>query len=116
MKVASFFSGIGGLELGFEKAGFEIIFANDNWKGCHETYTKNHSIKINKKSIEDLESNEIPKVDGFIGGPPCQSWSLAGSMKGRNDSRGQLLKHYHRLINEKKAKFLFNGKCAWDGM
>jgi DNA (cytosine-5)-methyltransferase 1 len=105
MKVASFFSGVGGLDLGFQKAGFEVIFANDNWTGCHETYTKNHGIKINEKSIENLESNEIPKIDGFIGGPPCQSWSLAGSMKGMNDPRGQLLTHYHRLINEKKPDF-----------
>ena len=41
MKVASFFSGAGGLDLGFENAGFDIVFANDNWKGCWKTYEKN---------------------------------------------------------------------------
>lgn len=105
MKVASFFSGAGGLDLGFENAGFDIVFANDNWKGCWKTYEKNHNLKINRKSIEDITGDEIPDVEGFIGGPPCQSWSLAGAMKGIKDSRGQLLYDYVRLIEEKKPKF-----------
>jgi DNA (cytosine-5)-methyltransferase 1 len=105
MKVASFFSGAGGLDLGFERAGFDFVFANDNWTGCHEPYTKNHKMKINKKSIEDIKSHNIPKVDGFVGGPPCQSWSLAGAMRGINDYRGQLLYHYLRLISEKRPSF-----------
>lgn len=105
MNVASFFSGAGGLDLGFENAGFEIVFANDNWKGCWKTYEKNHNIKINRHSIEKIRSKDIPEVIGIIGGPPCQSWSLAGSMKGINDSRGQLLYDYVRLIESKKPLF-----------
>ncbi|MDR0912556.1 MAG: DNA cytosine methyltransferase [Methanobrevibacter sp.] len=105
MKVASFFSGAGGLDLGFVNAGFEVVFANDNWKGCWETYKKNHGININRRSIEDIKPHEIPDVDGFIGGPPCQSWSLAGAMKGIEDPRGQLLYHYVRLIEEKEPLF-----------
>lgn len=105
MKVASFFSGAGGLDLGFENAGFDFVFANDNWKGCWETYEKNHNLKINRKSIEDLSGDDIPEVIGFVGGPPCQSWSLAGAMKGIDDPRGQLLYHYVRLIEEKEPLF-----------
>ncbi len=105
MKLASFFSGIGGLDLGFRKAGFDIVFANDNWKGCIDTYNRNHKTKLCTKSIVDIDAIDIPSIDGFIGGPPCQSWSLAGSMRGIQDTRGQLLYDYLRLINDKKPKF-----------
>ena len=87
MKIASFFSGAGGLVLGFSNAGFKIIFAKDNWKGCWETFEKNHNLQINKKSIVNLFPDEIPEVIGFIGGPPCQSWSLASAMMGINHSK-----------------------------
>lgn len=106
MKVASFFSGAGGLDLGFKKAGFEFVFANDNWRGCWETFEKNHNIKINRNSIENIKPGHIPDdVLGFVGGPPCQSWSLAGRMKGIKDPRGQLLYDYVRLIEAKKPLF-----------
>ncbi|MCK5233653.1 MAG: DNA cytosine methyltransferase [Candidatus Aenigmarchaeota archaeon] len=105
MKIASFFSGAGGLDLGFKNAGFEIVFANDNWEGCWETFEKNHDLPINKKSIADISPDEVPNVVGFIGGPPCQSWSLAGAMKGINDPRGKLFYNYINLIRAKKPLF-----------
>lgn len=104
-KIASFFSGAGGLDLGFTKAGFDLVFANDNWKGCWETFEKNHGMKIDKRSITNITSEEIPEVIGFIGGPPCQSWSLAGKMKGINDPRGKLFWDYLDLIEEKQPLF-----------
>src|SRR3989344_2439231 len=112
MKIASFFSGAGGHDLGFSNAGFKIVFANDNWKGGWETFEKNHGLPINKKSITELTPEEIPKVVGFIGGPPCQSWSLAGAMRGINDSRGQLFYNYINLINEKKPLFFLAENVA----
>src|SRR3989344_5947132 len=112
MKVASFFSGAGGLDLGFANAGFDIVFANDNWEGCWETFEKNHAIPINKKSIVDISPKEIPSVVGFIGGPPCQSWSLAGAMRGINDSRGKLFYNYINLIKEKKPLFFLAENVA----
>ena len=106
MKIASFFSGAGGLDLGFTNAGFELAFANDNWEGCWETFEKNHGIKINKKSIVGISPEEIPsEIIGFIGGPPCQSWSLAGAMRGIRDPRGELFYDYIGLINKKKPLF-----------
>jgi len=105
MKIASFFSGVGGLDLGFTNAGFKLVFANDNWKDCWETFEKNHQIKINKKSIEWLKPDDIPDVSGFVGGPPCQSWSLAGKMGGAKDSRGKLFYSYVKLIDKKKPLF-----------
>lgn len=105
IKLASFFSGIGGLDLGFRNAGFDFVFANDNWDGCWETYEKNHNMEINKRSIEDITGDDFDDVVGFVGGPPCQSWSLAGAMRGIKDKRGQLLYDYVRLIEEKKPLF-----------
>lgn len=112
MNVASFFSGAGGLDLGFANAGFKLVFANDNWRGCWETFEKNHGFPINKKSIVDLTPDEIPEVIGFIGGPPCQSWSLAGAMRGINDSRGRLFYDYVNLIKEKKPLFFLAENVA----
>lgn len=105
MKIASFFSGVGGLDLGFTNAGFELVFANDNWKGCWETFEKNHGIKIDKRSIVNVKPEDIPDVVGFVGGPPCQSWSLAGRMKGINDPRGKLFWNYVELIEKKQPLF-----------
>jgi len=105
MKIASFFSGAGGLDLGFTNAGFKLAYANDNWGGCWETFEKNHGIKIDKRSIAEINPYEIPDVVGFVGGPPCQSWSLAGAMKGINDSRGKLFWNYVNLIEQKQPLF-----------
>lgn len=105
MKIASFFSGAGGLDLGFINEGFNLAFANDNWEGCWETFEKNHNFPICKKSITEINPNEIPEVVGFVGGPPCQSWSLAGAGKGINDPRGKLFYNYIELIKEKQPLF-----------
>lgn len=90
LKIASLFSGCGGLDLGFKNAGFHLIFANDNDKDVWGTFEANHRLKIERKSITEIDSDEIPEIDGIIGGSPCQSWSLAGSMRGIADKRGQL--------------------------
>lgn len=105
MKIASLFSGCGGLDLGFTTAGFKMVYANDFDKICWETFEKNHGVKIDGRSIVDLKSEEIPAVDGIIGGPPCQSWSLAGEMRGIKDKRGQLFYEYIRILKDKKPKF-----------
>ncbi len=103
--VASFFAGCGGLDLGFSKAGFRIIYANDNWKALVETYEKNHGVPLDTRSITDIPSSEIPDATGIIGGPPCQSWSLAGKMLGAKDKRGMLFYEYVRVIHDKQPLF-----------
>ncbi len=112
MKIASFFSGAGGLDLGFTNAGFDLAFANDNWEGCWETFEKNHNHIICKKSITEIKPEEIPEVVGFVGGPPCQSWSLAGAMRGINDSRGRLFYNYVELIKAKQPLFFLAENVA----
>jgi DNA (cytosine-5)-methyltransferase 1 len=106
MKIASFFTGAGGLDLGFEKAGFEIIYANENDKKIFSTFEKNFpKTKLDKRSITKVESEDVPDCDGIIGGPPCQSWSEAGALRGINDLRGQLFFDFIRIIKDKQPKF-----------
>lgn len=106
MDLLSLFSGAGGLDLGFERAGFNIVAANEYDKTIWATYEKNHSAKLIKKDIRKLSLNDLPNnIDGIIGGPPCQSWSEAGTRKGIEDNRGQLFYDYIRLIQEIKPKF-----------
>jgi modification methylase fnuDI len=105
VKLISLFSGAGGLDLGFERAGFEILIANELDKTIWETYEKNHNTKLLKKDICDIPSSSFPDCDGIIGGPPCQSWSEAGALRGINDPRGKLFYQYIRILKDKKPKF-----------
>jgi DNA (cytosine-5)-methyltransferase 1 len=106
MKVISLFAGAGGLDKGFEAANFETIWANEYDKDIWETFEKNFpNTKLDKRSIRDVSSLEIPDCDGIIGGPPCQSWSEAGTLKGIKDKRGQLFYEFIRILRDKKPKF-----------
>lgn len=107
MKVISLFSGCGGLDLGFEMAGFDIPVANEYDSSIWATFEANHpKTRLIKGDIRNISATEFPTdVDGIIGGPPCQSWSEAGSHKGIDDVRGQLFYDYIRIIREVKPKF-----------
>ena len=107
MDLISLFSGCGGLDLGFEKAGFNVVIANEFDKGIWETYKTNHpNTKLIEGDIRNLDDALFPnEIDGIIGGPPCQSWSEAGSLRGINDPRGQLFYEYIRILKSKKPKF-----------
>ena len=106
MKTISLFSGAGGLDKGFKKAGFNTIWANEYDSTIWDTFEHNFpSTKLERKSITKVLSNEVPNCDGIIGGPPCQSWSEAGAGRGIDDKRGQLFYDYIRILNEKKPKF-----------
>lgn len=106
MKIVSLFSGAGGLDLGFEKAGFRTIWANEYDKTIWATFEYNFpKTKLDKRSVVDISPEEIPDADGIIGGPPCQSWSEAGAGRGINDSRGQLFNDYIRILKVKQPKF-----------
>ncbi|MCH5200722.1 MAG: DNA cytosine methyltransferase [Oscillospiraceae bacterium] len=105
MNIASFFSGAGGLDLGFEQAGFNIVYANEYDRAIWATYEKNHSVRLDKRDIRKIKSEEIPDCDGIIGGPPCQSWSEAGSLKGIDDERGKLFYDYIRILKNKQPMF-----------
>ncbi len=111
MNLLSLFSGCGGLDLGFKRAGFKIPVANEIDKNIWQTFKINHPDtyliegdvrKISKRNITPFFCGEIT---GIIGGPPCQSWSEAGNLSGINDERGKLFFDYVRLLKEFKPKF-----------
>ena len=114
MQVISLFSGCGGLDLGFKKAGFEIPVANEFDKTIWATFKVNHPTThlieedIRKISKSDIEKFVRGEIDGIIGGPPCQSWSEAGTLRGINDARGQLFFDYIRILKEFRPKFFFS--------
>lgn len=104
--IVSLFSGAGGLDKGFENAGFNIIWANEYDSSIWETFEYNFSnTKLDKRSIRDVLSSEIPDCIGIIGGPPCQSWSEAGTLRGINDERGQLFFEFIRILRDKQPLF-----------
>src|SRR5690554_2075270 len=106
MKIVSLFSGAGGLDIGFEAAGFKTIWANEYDKEIWETFEKNFpDTVLDRRSIRDVSSKDIPECDGIIGGPPCQSWSEAGALRGIDDERGQLFFEFIRILIDKKPKF-----------
>lgn len=111
MNVISLFSGCGGLDLGFEKAGFDIPVANEFDPTIFETFKVNHPkthlIEGDVRQItkEDIATYIDGEIDGIIGGPPCQSWSEAGALRGINDARGQLFFDYIRILKEFRPKF-----------
>ncbi|MCC7571463.1 DNA cytosine methyltransferase [Candidatus Micrarchaeota archaeon] len=104
--IASLFSGAGGLDLGFEQAGFTVDWANEFDKTITPTLRKNFpETEVDDRSITDVNSNDIPETIGVIGGPPCQSWSEAGSGRGLKDRRGEVFFEYIRVIRDKQPLF-----------
>lgn len=105
MNIISLFTGAGGMDLGFKQAGFDIVLANEYDKSIWATYEKNHQTPLLKGDIRQFHNDDFPECDGIIGGPPCQSWSEAGSLRGINDVRGQLFFDYIRILKAKQPKF-----------
>jgi DNA (cytosine-5)-methyltransferase 1 len=106
LDIVSLFSGCGGLDLGFAKAGFTIKWANEFDSEIWETFEKNHpTTTLDKRSITEISSSEIPDCIGIVGGPPCQSWSEAGAQRGINDSRGKLFFDFIRILKDKQPAF-----------
>jgi len=105
-KVASLFSGCGGLDLGFIKKDFEVIWANDFFKEAVETYKKNIGNHIVYGDITKIPSDDIPNnFDILLGGFPCQGFSVANTKRSMEDKRNFLYKELLRLIKDKQPKF-----------
>ncbi len=105
IKCGSFFAGVGGIDLGFEKAGFNTIYANEIDSYPIKIYEENFNIKVDMRDICDVRADEIPDFDVMLGGFPCQAFSLAGYRQGFDDEkgRGTLFFELVRIIREKKA-------------
>lgn len=110
-KVIDLFSGVGGLSLGFEMAGFEIVIANEYDKSIASSYQYNH--KKTRMIAEDITTLPIVetfkeyrgKIDVVIGGPPCQGFSQKGQRKTINDERNFLFKYYVKVVELVQPKY-----------
>lgn len=107
MNLISLFAGAGGLDLGFHKAGFHTIVANEFDPKICPTFRANFpDTLLIEGDVRKINAADFPKgVVGIIGGPPCQSWSEAGSLKGIDDARGQLFFDYIRILKEVRPLF-----------
>jgi DNA (cytosine-5)-methyltransferase 1 len=105
-QIISLFSGAGGMDLGFQKAGFSVIWANEYDKNIWETHKYNFpETDLCQLSIRDIDPINVPDCIGLIGGPPCQSFSEGGSKRGTQDPRGQLFWDYIRILKAKNPLF-----------
>ena len=107
MNIISLFSGAGGLDLGFHNAGFHTVIANEYDKKICPTFRANFpEVRLLDDDIRNIPSEVFPNnVTGIIGGPPCQSWSEAGSLRGIEDARGQLFYEYIRILKATQPLF-----------
>ena len=116
IKIVSIYSGCGGIDIGFEEAGFNTVFATDIWNVACKTFLKNFEktevrcdniVNINFKKIR----NKHKKINGLIGGPPCPPFSksrfyLKEKNRGLNDNEGFItITNYMRAVNELKPDF-----------
>ena len=108
MKVCILFSGIGGIDLGFQQAGFDIVWANEFDKDAATTYRHNFGGEhLVEKDIRKVDVLEIPDFDVLVAGFPCQPFSIMGFRKGFNDPRGNLFFEIARIAEAKKPKVIF---------
>jgi DNA (cytosine-5)-methyltransferase 1 len=105
MKVVSLFSGAGGLDLGFQMAGHDIVWANDMYEDAVQTYRSNLGCHIFLENIFEIESAAIPECDIVIGGFPCQGFSVANVKRSIEDERNQLYRQLVRVVGDKKPRF-----------
>lgn len=109
MKSASFFAGVGGIELGFELAGSKVIYANEIDSYATKTYEENFNLKVDQRDINDVKAKEVPDHDIMLAGFPCQAFSLAGYRQGFDDEkgRGTLFFELERIFKVKKPNIIF---------
>lgn len=108
MRVCSLFSGIGGIDLGFQQAGFDIVWANEIDKYAASTYRYNFgSEHLTETDIRKVNPNDVPDFDVLVAGFPCQSFSTAGKQRGFNDSRGNLFFEIERFVKVKRPPIIF---------
>jgi DNA (cytosine-5)-methyltransferase 1 len=106
-KVVSLFTGCGGLDLGFEKAGFNTVFANDIEPSVRESYENFFKKPILIKDISEIDiDNDIPSCDIILAGIPCQPFSSAGNRGGMTDSRGSLFQNVIEILDKKRPKVI----------
>jgi len=101
--VVSLFAGIGGLDLGFVREGFDLVWANELLKNAAASYELNLHTPVTVGRLEEIETARLPRADVVIGGPPCQSFSLVG-LRRANDPRGRLVFTFLDVVKELRPR------------
>ena len=117
-KFIDLFAGCGGLSLGLEQAGFEVVFMNEIVETFASTYLANHNLKegqyfigdineLNKclDKYSDILKNPVKPITLVCGGPPCQGFSMANRQRIIDDPRNQLYKAYLQFLSEVRPQF-----------
>ncbi|NLK19290.1 MAG: DNA cytosine methyltransferase [Synergistaceae bacterium] len=112
MRIIDLFAGCGGMSLGFKMAGFTTVAANEIDQWAADTYKRNHpEVTVVQGDIRQIQNwdkflpdGRIQNLDGIIGGPPCQGFSLSGN-RDPNDPRNSLFMDFIRCVSHFKPKF-----------
>jgi DNA (cytosine-5)-methyltransferase 1 len=103
-QLISLFSGCGGMDLPFHKAGFKVVWAIDSNKYACKTFSRNIADVIINDSIENIDIAQVPEAEICIGGFPCQDFSLIWKRPGLEGTRGNLYTYFLDFVNKKKPK------------
>lgn len=109
IKCASFFAGVGGIDLGFEKAGFKTVYANEFDPSPVKTFNNNFSVKADCRDINNVDIDKLPQFDCILAGFPCQAFSVAGYRQGFNDKKGRGILFFSlmNVIKKRKPSIVF---------
>lgn len=107
MTVSGFFAGVGGIEIGFRQAGFDIVWSNEIDEKASKTFRKNHFNLLVTDDIHNISNDSVPDTDIIVGGFPCQAFSVAGYRKGFEDERGEVFFQLARIISQKLPRVIF---------
>ena len=111
MRVVSLFSGSGGLDLGFRQAGFDLIWAVDNYPDAVASYRRNLGNHVVQADVCTVDVGDVPEADVVIGGFPCQGFSVANIGRSRHDKRNGLYLEFVRFVKRLKATICRRRKC-----
>lgn len=110
LTVASFFTGVGGIDLGFESQDFRTVYANEFDEKARETFALNFPhVQLDERDIREVSASEVPSTDIIVGGFPCQAFSIEGYRQGFHDEkgRGTLFFELARIVEEKQPRAIF---------
>ena len=108
LKVGSLFSGIGGIDIAFQQAGYKVAWAIEKDAACCRTYRHNfRDVDLIETDIRNVDPCTLERVDIITAGFPCQPFSIAGKQRGFDDERGHLFYEVGRFIKTHRPRFVF---------